>query len=112
VWLVNTGWSGGPYGVGQRMKIGFTRAMIRAALNGVLLQVPFTREPNFGLYIPAACPGVPAEVLDPRTTWADSAAYDVQAQKLATMFAENFRNFADKVSDEVRAAGPQVATLA
>ena len=112
VWLVNTGWSGGPYGVGQRMKIGHTRAMIRAALNGALLQVPFTREPNFGLSIPAACPGVPAEVLDPRSTWADRAAYDAQAHKLATMFADNFRNFEAKVSDEVRAAGPQVATLA
>lgn len=86
VWLVNTGWSSGPYGVGQRMKISYTRAMINAALNGELRDIPTTRDPNFGIAVPTSCPNVPAEVLSPRNTWADKAAYDTQARALASMF--------------------------
>lgn len=107
VWLVNTGWSGGPYGVGHRMKIAHTRAMVNAALNGGLAGVPTKPDPIFGLAVPIACPGVPAEVLDPRQTWSDPAAYDAQARKLAGMFAENFKTFAGQVSKEVGAAGPR-----
>ncbi|MEP7289181.1 MAG: phosphoenolpyruvate carboxykinase [Chloroflexota bacterium] len=108
VWLVNTGWSGGPYGVGQRMKISYTRAMIHAALNGELAQVETRQDPIFGLAVPVSCPGVPSEVLDPRSTWTDHAAYDAQAHKLASMFTENFKNFAEQVPEPVKAAGPQV----
>ncbi len=108
VWLVNTGWSGGPYGVGQRMKIAYTRAMVHAALDGALNDVPTVSDPNFGIAVPTACPNVPAEVLNPRNTWADKDAYDVQARKLAGMFAENFKTFANDVSAEVQAAGPRV----
>jgi phosphoenolpyruvate carboxykinase (ATP) len=108
VWLVNTGWSGGPYGVGQRVKIGHTRAMIHAALNGSLVNVETRLDPNFGLPVPVAVPDVPTEILDPRSTWADKAAYDAQAQKLAAMFVENFKNFADQVPERVREAGPRV----
>ncbi len=107
VWLVNTGWSGGPYGVGQRMQIGYTRAMIRAALSGALDAVPYRKDPVFNLDVPAACPDVPAAVLQPRGTWADPAAYDAQAARLAAMFRENFAAFADSVGEEVKAAGPR-----
>jgi phosphoenolpyruvate carboxykinase (ATP) len=106
VWLVNTGWTGGPFGVGKRMEIAHTRAMIRAALAGTLDDVTYERDPIFNLDIPAACAGVPAEVLNPRNTWADGAAYDRQATKLARMFAENVKEFEDGVSAEVLAAGP------
>jgi phosphoenolpyruvate carboxykinase (ATP) len=105
VWLVNTGWSGGPYGAGERMKLAHTRAMVRAILNGTLEQIPGSKDPVFGLEIPETCPDVPAEVLQPRSTWQAGAAYDAQAQKLAEMFARNFEQFADDVSEEVRAAG-------
>jgi len=108
VWLVNTGWSGGPYGVGQRMKIAYTRAMVHAALDGALGDVPTTPDPIFGVAVPNSCPGVPTEVLNPRNTWADKAAYDAQARKLAGMFGENFTIFADQVSPEVRGAGPRL----
>jgi phosphoenolpyruvate carboxykinase (ATP) len=107
VWLVNTGWTGGPYGVGRRMPIAYTRAMISAALSGELARVPVRTDPIFGLRVPTACPGVPAEALDPRGTWADGAAYDAQARKLAAMFDQNFAAYADEVSAEVRAAGPR-----
>ena len=90
-YLVNTGWSGGPYGVGRRMKLGLTRAMISAALSGALKDAPTTQDPFFGLHIPNACPGISdASILQPRTTWADKAAYDAQAQDLARRFADNF----------------------
>ena len=107
VWLVNTGWSGGAYGTGQRMKIAYTRAMIRAALSGDLDSIHYHKDPLFNLDVPDACPGVPAEVLQPRGTWSDPAAYDVQARKLAAMFRENFAVFADAVSEDVRRAGPR-----
>jgi phosphoenolpyruvate carboxykinase (ATP) len=105
-WLVNTGWTGGPYGVGQRMKIAYTRAMVDALLNGELMDVSYTKDPVFGVQVPQSCPGVPADVLNPRSTWADCEAYDQQAQKLAGMFMANFAQFADEVPPEVLAAGP------
>jgi phosphoenolpyruvate carboxykinase (ATP) len=106
VWLVNTGWSGGPYGVGARMSIRFTRAMIHAALSGGLDGVLYDTHPVFNLQVPQSCPDVPAEVLNPRHTWSDKAAYDAQAAKLARMFVDNFRSFEAKVSPDVVAAGP------
>jgi phosphoenolpyruvate carboxykinase (ATP) len=106
VWLVNTGWTGGPYGTGSRMKLGYTRAMVRAALAGELDGVETTTVPFFNLSVPTSVSGVPSEVLVPRGTWADTAAYDEQASKLAGLFAENFKRFEDKVSDAVKAAGP------
>jgi len=106
VWLVNTGWTGGPYGTGERIYIGYTRAMVRAALNGQLDDVPMREDPNFRVAVPTTCPDVPDEVLDPRNTWADGAAYDRQARMLANMFVENFEEFAPHVSEAVRASGP------
>jgi phosphoenolpyruvate carboxykinase (ATP) len=106
VWLVNTGWSGGAYGTGSRMKLAHTRAMVHAALDGKLAGTTFGADPVFGLEVPVAVPGVPSEVLRPRDTWADGAAYDAAAAKLAKMFEDNFARFADEVSAEVRGAGP------
>jgi len=106
VWLVNTGWSGGPFGVGERIRLAYTRAMLRAALDGTLAGVPSRRDSLFGLHVPQACPEIPAEVLDPKRTWKDGAAYDQQARRLASMFAENFRQFAGDVSPSVSEAGP------
>jgi phosphoenolpyruvate carboxykinase (ATP) len=106
VWLVNTGWTGGPYGVGQRMNIAHTRNMVRAALGGQLEGVPTVVDPIFRVAVPTAVPGVPSEVLIPRNTWADGASYDEAARKIAHMFHENFEAYADGVSAEVRAAGP------
>ena len=108
VWLVNTGWTGGPYGVGSRMKIAHTRAMITAALGGRLDGVHYRRHSIFNVDIPTTCPGVPAEVLDARTTWNDQAAYDAQAKKLAAMFVENFKAFETDVPASVREAGPRI----
>ncbi len=108
-WLVNTGWSGGPYGVGSRMKLGYTRAMVRAALTGSLDGVATREHPVFGVHVPVSCPDVPSEVLDPGSTWEDSSAYDAQARKLAAMFDENFEQFANDVSEDVRAAAPTSA---
>jgi phosphoenolpyruvate carboxykinase (ATP) len=107
VWLVNTGWTGGPYGTGSRMRIAHTRAMIRAALAGALDDVGYDRDPVFNVDVPRTCPDVPAEVLSPRRTWADPAAYDAQADRLAAMFHDNFVRFADDVAPDVRAAGPR-----
>jgi phosphoenolpyruvate carboxykinase (ATP) len=107
VWLVNTGWTGGPYGVGSRMKIANTRAMITAALNGQLDRVEYRRHPVFNLDVPASCPGVPDGVLDPRSTWPDATKYDEQAAKLAKMFVDNFKTFEADVAPEVMAAGPR-----
>ena len=106
VWLINTGWTGGPYGEGRRMKLAYTRAMVTSVLDGTLEHVPTTKDPIFGLDIPQECPNVPSEVLQPRNTWPDKAAYDAQARKLAGMFVRNFKQFAGDVSEEVRAAGP------
>jgi phosphoenolpyruvate carboxykinase (ATP) len=106
VWLVNTGWTGGGHGVGPRMQIAHTRAMINAALSGALDAVPFRRDPVFNVEVPASCPGVPGTVLTPRATWRDPSAYDAQAAKLARMFADNFKAFEGSVDAGVRAAGP------
>jgi phosphoenolpyruvate carboxykinase (ATP) len=108
VWLVNTGWTGGPYGVGSRMKIAYTRAMIRAALSGKLDHVGYQRHPVFNIEMPTTCVDVPGAVLDPRSTWADKAAYDQQAAKLARMFVENFKSFEQDVPAAVKDAGPRV----
>ena len=106
-WLVNTGWTGGPFGVGRRMRLGFTRAMVDAMLDGRLIGVPTHPDPVFGLQIPAHVPGVPEEVLDAKRTWSDPAAYDAQAAKLAGMFRDNFEKFRGDVTAEVAAAGPR-----
>ena len=108
VWLVNTGWTGGPHGVGYRMPIKYTRAMVNAALDGVLDHVATTTDPVFGFAVPTSCPGVPAEVLIPANTWQDKDAYDAQARKLAKMFVDNFANFAQGTPAEIIAAGPTV----
>jgi phosphoenolpyruvate carboxykinase (ATP) len=108
VWLVNTGWTGGPYGVGKRMSITYTRAMVAAALDGSLARVRTKADPIFGVHVPVSCPGVPDEVLWPRNTWADKDAYDATARNLARRFQENFSKFAASVTEEVRNAGPRV----
>jgi phosphoenolpyruvate carboxykinase (ATP) len=104
VWLLNTGWTGGPYGVGSRFKLSYTRAMVTAILDGSLAKVPCVKHPVFGLEMPTAVPGVPAEVLDPRNTWKDKAAYDAKAKELAQKFRANDQKF--DIAPEVRAAGP------
>ncbi|MBI3759326.1 MAG: phosphoenolpyruvate carboxykinase (ATP), partial [Deltaproteobacteria bacterium] len=106
VWLVNTGWSGGPYGVGKRMKLPHTRAMVNAALAGQLDEVKFENDPIFGLSVPQSCPGVPAEVLNPRNTWADKPAYDAKSHDLAERFKKNFEKFTT-ASAAIKAAGPK-----
>jgi phosphoenolpyruvate carboxykinase (ATP) len=107
VWLVNTGWSGGAYGTGSRMKLAHTRAMVRAALSGALDAAETRVDPVFGLAVPTAIDGVPAGVLDARGTWADGGAYDAQAAKLAGMFRTNIEKFGEAVSADVKAAGPR-----
>ncbi len=106
VFLVNTGWSGGSYGIGKRMNLSHTRAMVQAALHGDLRAAETVVDPIFGLHIPLHCPGVPDSVLQPRETWSDKEAYDAKAQELATNFKENFTKF-NHVSDRVKAAGPK-----
>ncbi len=106
VWLLNTGWTGGAYGVGSRFKLAYTRAMVTAILNGSLKNVKTSTHPIFGLHMPVEVPGVPSEVLDPRKTWKDGAAYDASAKQLAAKFRANDTKFA--ISDAVRAAGPKV----
>ncbi len=107
-WLVNTGWTGGPYGIGSRMKIEHTRALLNAALSGTLKTVEMKTDPIFGFQIPAEVPGVPSEILTPRDTWSRPAEYDAQAEKLAALFHENFKQFRDHASDAVLAAGPKM----
>ena len=106
VWLVNTGWTGGPYGVGSRMKIAHTRAMINAALSGALDHAAYEHDKTFNLEVPKQVPGVASEVLTPRLTWKDQSAYDAQAKKLAQMFNENFKTFAGTAPADVKNAGP------
>jgi phosphoenolpyruvate carboxykinase (ATP) len=107
VWLVNTGWTGGAAGTGKRMKLSYTRAMVHALLRGDLAKAKTITDENFGLHVPAEVAGVPSEVFRPRDTWADKAAYDAQAKKLAGMFRDNFAKFESLVSDAVKAAGPK-----
>jgi phosphoenolpyruvate carboxykinase (ATP) len=108
VWLINTGWSGGPYGVGKRISLSHTRAIVRAALAGSLDLKASTVDPVFGLSVPNEVPGVPSPVLRPRDSWRDPAAYDAQAAKLAQMFRSNFEKFSTTVDPAVRAAGPRL----
>jgi phosphoenolpyruvate carboxykinase (ATP) len=108
VWLVNTGWSGGPYGVGSRMKLGYTRSMITAALNGSLAKVTFIEHPIFGLLMPENCPDVPVEILNPRNTWADKDKYDQKANELAIAFTTNFKQFEEYADKEILNALPKV----
>ena len=110
VYLINTGWTGGPHGVGQRIDLAHTRAMVDAALNDDFDGVEFRVDPFFGLSVPTKVTGVPDDVLDPRSTWSDGSAYDAQAAKLAGMFVANFEKFADTASAEVKAAGPTSTT--
>ncbi len=108
VWLVNTGWTGGVFGVGNRMDITHTRAMLNAALSGQLDSVEYRTDPTFGLHVPTAVPGVPSEVLDPREAWQDKAGYDAQAQELARLFVENFAKYRDAAAPDVIAAMPKI----
>jgi phosphoenolpyruvate carboxykinase (ATP) len=112
VWLINTGWTGGSYGTGHRMKLGHTRAMITAALSGVLQEVHFKPHPIFGVAVPGAVPGVPTEILDPRNTWANKAAYDQTAAELAEKFVRNFEKYAEYASADILAGAPRVAVEA
>ncbi|MCO4805804.1 MAG: phosphoenolpyruvate carboxykinase (ATP) [Flavobacteriales bacterium] len=107
IWLINTGWSGGEYGVGSRIKLKYTRAMITAALTGELDNVEFKEHEVFGLNMPTSCPDVPSEILDPKNTWEDKAAYDKKAQHLAEAFVANFEEFASYANDEIMAASPR-----
>ena len=107
VYLINTGWSGGPYGVGKRIKIKYSRARVTAALTGALDIVKYRHDDLFNLDIPVECPDVPSEILDPKTTWMDKDSYDLSAKKLAQMFADNFKKFKD-ITPEIKNAGPQL----
>jgi len=107
VWLVNTGWTGGPYGVGSRMKIAYTRVMVNAALNGDLDKVEYRRHPQLNVDFPMSCPGVSASVLDPQSTWPDPKAYDEQVSRLAGMFVDNFKTFEAGVTAAIKDAGPR-----
>jgi phosphoenolpyruvate carboxykinase (ATP) len=107
VYLVNTGWSGGPYGVGKRMNLKYTRAMVNAAIRGALESVSYTQDPIFGLHIPREVPGVPGEILEPRNTWDNKAEYDKMAKELAASFVNNFAKFTE-ISEEIKQAGPKV----
>lgn len=108
VWLINTGWSGGAYGTGSRMKLSYTRAMITAALEGKLGNVNYEVHPVFGMMMPTECPGVPGEILNPRNTWTDKDAYDTMAKNLASQFVKNFEKYASGANEEILAAAPKV----
>jgi phosphoenolpyruvate carboxykinase (ATP) len=108
-WLVNTGWCGGAAGTAERMPIEMTRSLLKAALEGALDEAPMAPHPVFGVHVPSACPGVSADLLDARCSWADPADYDARAARLATMFADNFERFSARVSPQVVAAGPIIA---
>lgn len=108
VWWINTGWTGGPYGVGHRMKLSYTRSMITAALEGNLNNVEFEKHPVFGVNIPKVCPGVQPEVLNPRNTWDDKSAYDEKAKYLAGLFVKNFEKYASGVSEEILNSAPEI----
>lgn len=109
VWLVNTGWTGGPYGVGNRMKLKYTRAMITAALQGDLNGVAYEKHPIFGLDVPQECTNVPSEILNPKTTWKNKKAYDIQARELAASFKDNFAKFREYANEEILAGAPTEA---
>jgi phosphoenolpyruvate carboxykinase (ATP) len=107
-WLVNTGWAGGPYGTGSRIRLAYTRAIIDAIHDGALTKVSTIQDPVFRLELPASCPNVPSELLRPRDAWADKEAYDRGARQLAALFRDNFAAYADQAPDEVRTAGPRL----
>ena len=107
VYLVNTGWTGGPYGVGSRIKLAYTRAMVTAALTGTIDDAEFRHDAIMNLDVPTSCPGVPDGLLNPRDSWDDAEAYDIAARKLACMFRENCERKYPDMSPEVKAAGPQ-----
>jgi phosphoenolpyruvate carboxykinase (ATP) len=106
VWLINTGWTGGPQGQGSRIDLTHTRSMVRAVLGGELNGVGFTPDPVLGVQVPNSCPGVPAQLLQPRTTWKNSSDYDAAARRLTDLFRANFKAFAAAASEAVRKAGP------
>jgi phosphoenolpyruvate carboxykinase (ATP) len=105
-WLINTGWSGGPYGVGERMDIHHTRAMLNAAIHGELDDVPMEKDPVFQVSVPKHCPGVPDDVLQPASAWQDADAYQLKARELAKLFQDNFRHIAEEAGPEISNAGP------
>jgi phosphoenolpyruvate carboxykinase (ATP) len=106
-WLINTGWSGGSHGQGQRIALGFTRAMVKAVLSGALKDAATNPDPIFGFAVPLSCPGVPDEMMNPHNTWKDKAAYDRKARELAAMFEKNFAENASDASAEIKEAGPK-----
>ena len=106
-WLVNTGWTGGPYGLGKRMSIQYTRALLKAALSGKLEQVEFVTDPIFGVRVPTACEGVPTDILNPRNTWKDPKAYDEMARSLAQKFHDNIAQFEGQIPESILLAGPR-----
>ncbi len=106
--MINTGWSGGPHGTGSRINLAWTRAMITAALEGRLDEVDYKPHPVFGMAMPASCPGVPSELLDPRQTWTDPTAYDKMTVELASWYISNFEKYAAGVSEEIRQAAPKI----
>ena len=112
VWLINTGWSGGAYGTGSRIKLKYTRAMITAALNGKLDDVDFVKHPVFGLNMPVSCENVPTEILNPRNTWENKNEYDAKANELADAFNNNFKQFSDYANEEILAGAPKATTNA
>lgn len=112
VWLINTGWSGGPYGVGSRTKLSFTRAMITAAMNGELQDVSFVPHSVFGVDVPQSCPNVPDLILNPRDTWNDKDLYDKKAAELAQLFIKNFEKYADKANADILSSAPKVVVNA
>ena len=107
VWLINTGWSGGVYGVGERISLKYTRAMITAILNGELKDADYTKHEVFGLNMPTACSNVPSEILSPKNTWGNKDAYDAKANELADAFNKNFAQFADNANAEILDAAPK-----
>ena len=106
VYLVNTGWTGGPYGTGSRIKLSYTRKMVEAAQSGIIDDGEFVRDVRFNLDVPTSCPGVPSELLNARNTWEDRSGYDATAEKLAKMFEDNAAKRLQSMTDEVRSAGP------
>jgi phosphoenolpyruvate carboxykinase (ATP) len=111
-WLVNTGWTGGAYGIGNRMPIAITRALLDAALSGELSNRPMRKDAHFGFEVPLAVPGIDARLLHPRDTWVDPNAYDIQAHSLVQMFIKNFAKFETYVGDDVRACAPAMSAAA
>jgi phosphoenolpyruvate carboxykinase (ATP) len=109
VWLINTGWTGGPYGVGNRISLPYTRALINAALSGELDKAKFTKDPIFGFEIPDQCAGVPSDILIPSNTWADKDAYKKKATELASYFIKNFEKYESNASEEIKSAAPKLA---